>query len=253
MSAKLPTEELKQRNYYERTAEHYDLMHVDPADEHSKALNTFMALAEIAGPVDSVLDVGAGTGRALNKLKERWPDTKVIGIEPVDALRAVGHKNGISKKELVFGDALDLQFNDNSFDYVIETAALHHIAKPSIAVKEMARVAKKGIMISDCNNIGQGSAWSRASKYLIKSTGLWPIFIWIQTRGKMCKTSEGDGVFYSFSAYDCIDEFRSKFPLIHYMNTVQCAGFNIYRGAAHVMIFATNSPQEVSGHSTPRM
>jgi hypothetical protein len=51
--------------------------------------------------------------------------------------------------------------------------------------------------------------------------------------------SEGDGVFYSFSAFDCISSFSSKFPMVHYMNTVQCEGISIYRGASHVMIFAT--------------
>ena len=240
MSLEVSHEVKEQRSYYERTAEHYDLMHVNPADEHGRALSAFMGLAEVCGPVDSVLDVGAGTGRAMRKLKDRWPNTKVIGVEPVDALREVGHKNGISRTELLSGDALKLEFEDNSFDYVIETGVLHHISKPSIAVKEMARVASKGIMISDSNNIGQGSYLARISKYIIKSAGLWPAFVWAQTRGKMYKVSEGDGVFYSFSVYDCIDSFNTKFPIIHYMNTEKCNGISIYRGASHVMIFARN-------------
>ncbi len=241
MAAKLSTDTEKQRSYYERTAELYDAMHVNPADEHGRALSAFMALAELAGPVASVLDVGAGTGRALKALKQRWPDAKVIGIEPVDALRMVGHQNGISPDELIAGDALKLDFDSDSFDYVIETGALHHIAKPSIAVKEMTRVARKGIMISDSNNIGQGNSLARAMKFLIKTAGLWPLFIWMQTGGKMYKASDGDGIYYSFSAYDCVDGFRGKFPMIHYMNTTQCSGLNVYRGASHVMIFATNS------------
>lgn len=236
-----PIEVREQRNYYERTAAHYNSMHLDPADEHGKALSAFMALAELAGPVDSVLDIGAGTGRGLKILKERWPGTKTIGIEPVDALRAVGHKKGIPSDELIAGDALKLAYDDDAFDYVIETGVLHHIAKPSAAVREMVRVSKKGIMISDSNNIGQGGTVARSVKFLIKRAGLWPAFIWMQTGGKMYKTSEGDGVFYSFSAYDCVGECRKKYPTIHYMNTTPCAGFNIYRGASHVMIFAAKS------------
>jgi ubiquinone/menaquinone biosynthesis C-methylase UbiE len=228
-----------QRDYYQRTAEHYDAMHVSSDDEHGKALKAFMGLAELSGPVNNVLDVGAGTGRGLQKLKTRWPQTKTIGIEPVAALREIGHANGISPDELLSGDALNLEFVDNAFDYVIETGVLHHIPTPEAAVREMAWVAKKGIMISDTNNIGQGNSISRTAKYLIKSMGLWPMLIWAQTGGKMYKISEGDGVFYSFSAFDCISSFSSKFPMVHYMNTVQCEGISIYRGASHVMIFAT--------------
>jgi ubiquinone/menaquinone biosynthesis C-methylase UbiE len=228
----------EQRQYYERTAPHYDAMHVNATDEHGRALGAFMGLAEVFGPITSVLDVGAGTGRAMNKLKARWPNAKIIGVEPTDALRKVGYTNGLSTDELIDGDALKLQFADNTFDYVVETGVLHHISHPLLAVKEMARVAKKGIMISDNNNIGHGNSIARATKYLTKSIGLWPALVWMQTGGKMYKTSEGDGVFYSFSAFDCVGSFKYKFPIIHYMNTEQCDGFNLYRGSSHVMIFA---------------
>lgn len=239
MSTELSPDVAEQRGYYQRTAELYDTMHVNPDDEHGRALGAFMGLAEVLGPVDSVLDVGAGTGRAMRKLKDRWPNAKVAGIEPSDALREVGHKKGLGPEELLPGTALNMPFEDNSFDYVIETGALHHIATPHVAVREMARVAKKGIMISDNNNIGTGGYLSRTAKYLIKSVGLWPAFVWLQTGGKMYKVSEGDGVFYSFSSFDCIDDFSAKFPMIHYMNTNRCEGLDLYRGAGQVMIFAT--------------
>ena len=228
----------EQRQYYERTAGHYESIHVNASDDHGRALAAFMGLAEIFGPVNSVLDVGAGTGRAMTKLKAKWPNAQVIGVEPVDALREVGYRNGISSTELVPGDALKLDFADDAFDYVVETGVLHHISRPDLAVKEMARVAKKGIMISDTNNIGQGTYLVRVSKYIIKMTGLWTPLIWAQTGGKMYKKSVSDGVYYSFSAFDCVRDFRSKFPIIHYMNTEQCGGFSIYRDSSHVMIFA---------------
>jgi len=228
----------KQREYYLRTAGHYDAMHVRHADEHGKALSAFMGLAEVFGPVGSVLDVGAGTGRAIERLKARWPNAKIVGIEPADALREVGHKKGIDCNELVAGDALNLEFRDDSFDFVIETGVLHHIKTPTEAVKEMARVARRGVMISDNNNIGQGGAAIRLIKFAIKTLGLWPASVFLETRGKMFKSSEGDGIYYSFSAFDCVDAMKEKFPCLHYMNTVKSHGFDLYRGATHVMIFA---------------
>jgi ubiquinone/menaquinone biosynthesis C-methylase UbiE len=232
------TEAEVQQAYYSRTATHYDAMHLDPLDEHGKALSAFFGLAEVLGPVGSVLDVGAGTGRALEKIKARWPNSKVIGVEPVGDLRALGHKKGIREDELIPGDALSLAFADDSFDYVIETGVLHHIKTPIRAVEEMIRVARRGVMISDNNNIGQGGAPSRLFKFAIKSLGLWSALVWCQTRGRMYKSSEGDGIFYSFSAFDCVRTIQAKFPVVHYMNTASSSGFNLYRCSSHVMIFA---------------
>ena len=232
------SETKQQRAYYSRTAKHYDAMHLHPVDEHGKALNGFMGLAEVFGPVDSVLDVGAGTGRALEKLRARWPRAEVMGIEPVEELRRIGHSKGIPEDQLVAGDALHLAFDDDTFDFVVETGALHHIRTPIAAVKEMIRVARKGVMVSDSNNVGQGSASLRFVKFALSSLGLWPAAVFLETRGKMYKESEGDGLYYSFSAFDCVAEMRNKFPTVHYMNTTNTHGFNLYRGATHVMIFA---------------
>ncbi len=93
-------------------------------------------------------------------------------------------------------------------------------------------------MISDTNYIGQGGAAARAVKYAVKSLRLWPAFVYLQTGGKMYKSSQGDGIYYSFSAFDCIKTIAKKFPVLHYMNTVRTKGFDPYRHAGHVMIYA---------------
>jgi ubiquinone/menaquinone biosynthesis C-methylase UbiE len=139
---------------------------------------------------------------------------------------------------LIAGHALNLAFCDDSFDFVIETGAFHHVQAPFEAVKEMTRVARKGVMISDNNNIGECGSPLRLVKFAIKSLVLWPASVYFETRGKMYKWSEGDGVFYSFSALDCVDAMKDKFPMVHYMNTVPSNGLDLYRGATHVRIFA---------------
>lgn len=42
------------------------------------------------GPVEGILDAGAGTGRGCHKLKARWPSVKVIVIEPAEAPKDAG-------------------------------------------------------------------------------------------------------------------------------------------------------------------
>jgi len=228
----------RQRDYYARMAVDFDAMHVDSADEHGRALNAFVGLAETFGPVTSVLDVGAGTGRAVLKLSETWKQANVVGIEPVAEQRKMGYAKGISSEKLMPGDAQNLSFDDNSFDWVIETGALHHMPSPLRAVAEMTRVAKTGVMISDINNVGQGSAINRNIKYALNVMGLWPAFEWLKTKGKMYRYDEIDGVTYFFSAFWCVSVVKGKFPNIYYMSTGKFLGYDLYRGASHVMIVA---------------
>lgn len=52
-----------EREYYARTAQHYEAMHVGGVDEHAVALASFAGLARLRG-AGSVLDVGAGWYRS---------------------------------------------------------------------------------------------------------------------------------------------------------------------------------------------
>jgi ubiquinone/menaquinone biosynthesis C-methylase UbiE len=181
-----------QRAYYASTAASYDAAHIE-ATEHRLGLQLMLATIrhyEFA----SVLDVGSGTGRALTFIKRELPALKVVGIEPSPELCAVGHQKGLTADELRQGDALQLPFDDESFDLVCEFSALHHIAQPARAVSEMLRVARRGIFISDTNNFGQGGPVARLIKQAINAAGLWPIADWIKTGGRGYSVSEGDGV-----------------------------------------------------------
>lgn len=50
---------------------------------------------------------------------------------------------------LVRGDAHNLPFRDSSFDYAFVHDGLHHLAEPERAIREMARVAQLGILITE--------------------------------------------------------------------------------------------------------
>lgn len=151
-------------------------------------------------------------------------------------MRAIGHgKHGLEPNELVPGNALDLEYENATFDIVSEFGALHHIRTPKRAVSEMLRVARTAIFISDCNNFGQGSVAVRAAKQLLDATRLWPLTVWLKTRGKMYHYSEGDGISYSYSVfnnYHLIEKYCSR---IHIMNTKQKSR-NMYREASHVAL-----------------
>jgi ubiquinone/menaquinone biosynthesis C-methylase UbiE len=226
---------LLQRDYYRKTAERYDGAHLGE-DEHTIALSAFAGLVRNFAHA-SFLDVGAGTGRGIAFLQSVFPESRVIGVEPVAELRTQALAKGISEHAIIAGDALALPFANDDFDWVIETGVLHHIKEFRKATSEMCRVAKQGVLISDGNNLGQGTKLIRSAKWVIKAVGLWPAAVFLQTGGKGYKQSEGDGIFYSFCAFDCVDILKEKFPTIHFMNTVP-SDPSLRHAASHIMIVA---------------
>jgi ubiquinone/menaquinone biosynthesis C-methylase UbiE len=227
-------EESLQRAYYKRTASRYDGMHVCENDEHYRAMRLMLSFFDEL-ECRSVLDIGSGTGRLLRELKRRLPDIRAIGVEPSPELRAEGHNLGIAFDELIDGDAQALHFDNRSFDIVCEFGSLHHIPQPTLAVKEMLRVARKAIFISDSNNFGQGKAVVRSIKQAINAVGLWPIANWIKNGGQRYILSEGDGLAYSYSVFNDYDEISRHCSEILILNTHGKA-INMYREAPHIAL-----------------
>ncbi len=226
-----------QRRYYEQTAADYDASHAER--EHVVALHILSAFIELHG-IKSVLDVGAGTGRAMRFLKERFPNLMVKGVEPVETLRLRGHAQGITKEDLIEGDGSALPFPDTSFDLVCEFAVLHHVSKPAKVIDEMNRVASRMLVISDCNFMGQGPPWLRAVKLVIWAARLWPLADWVKTRGKGYTYSEGDGIAYSYSVYQSLRQIRAAWSDVQVYATSVDGGTYLgpIAGAGHVVAVA---------------
>lgn len=226
-----------QRSYYEATADSYDTSHAE--NEHVVALHLLAAYISIRG-IGSVLDVGAGTGRAMRFLKTRFPHLLVKGIEPVDALRRRGHIQGIPEDDLIAGEGETLPFSDHSFDLVCELAVLHHVRRPAALVAEINRVASKMIAISDCNFMGQGPLWLRAIKYSLWGAGLWRLADLVKTGGKGYTYSDGDGVAYSYSVFQNLSQIRAQWTDVNIIATSANGASYIgpITGAGHVLLVA---------------
>ena len=182
-----------QRKYYAETASRYDEMHVASDDDHYASLLYISAfLRQLRAR--SVLDVGCGTGRAMEYIAQNNPEVLVNGIEPVSQLLEVAAKKGIAKTRLVNGSGLELPYKSSSFDVVVECGVLHHVREPDAVVDEMMRVARKAVFLSDSNIFGQGRPAVRPIKLALYRTGLWKLAKFVQTGGKGYRTSEHDGL-----------------------------------------------------------
>ena len=92
----------------------------------------------------SVLDVGAGNGFLSHYLLE------VFGrVVAVDFSATILDMNPVGER--VLGDAGATPFATGSFDLVFCSNLLHHLRLPQLVVDEMARVARRFVVLSEPN------------------------------------------------------------------------------------------------------
>ena len=108
-------------------------------------------LIELAGirPGLGVLEIGCGTGALAVLVKQRCPETRVVGLDPdpkaLDRARTKAERAGLEIEwEQGFADALP--FAGASFDRVLSSLMLHHLtmSEKQRALAEVRRVLVPG-------------------------------------------------------------------------------------------------------------
>ena len=225
-----------QRAFYADAAKNYDHAHDADEEHHGYSLaEQFMISVAKLLDIQSILDVGSGTGRVLLKINNEIPNVRAIGIEPSQELRDIGYANGLSPTQLTDGDAMQLAFDNASFDLVCEFGMLHHIATPSRAISEMLRVARKAIFICDNNNFAVGGKFLRMLKQSLAATGLWHLAVLIKTKGKRYSITSEDGLAYAYSVFEDYKQIAKDCRSVHMLNTT-VSGPNLYRNAPRVAL-----------------
>ncbi len=112
-------------------------------------------IAETLGEVGSVLDVGAGNCRLVRFLAQEVAQ-EAVGIDingRADYERLAGEfDGGVRSARCLEMDARHMDgLEDDRFDAVVSTHALHEIADPDAGLREMRRVLKEGgiLLIAD--------------------------------------------------------------------------------------------------------
>lgn len=232
---------LEQKRDYAKNVEEYIQVHDNPLDEdnlHNIALE-YLNIFVDNYKINSLLDVGSGTGRVLRYFRKR-NNFEIKGIEPVREMIDIAIKNGIDKKDIIEGYGEDLPLKSESFDAVCEFGVLHHAENPEKIVKEMMRVSRRAIFISDTNRFGANRMWVRLAKLLLYKLRLWNIALFIVRGGKRWKKTEGDGIVYSYSVYDSynlLSEWADNIILIP-LNQTKKSWFNPLLTSTNVLLCA---------------
>ncbi len=125
------------------------------AEEYDNLMNCdrsyLMQLEHIMNSIDGrprrILDLGCGTGAVLSRLFERFPEAQLVGLDPAEEmLHQVQERFPVERVTCVLGSADELDFADESFDYVVSNWALHHLTheQKEVCAAEVFRVLCKG-------------------------------------------------------------------------------------------------------------
>ncbi len=96
--------------------------------------------------VHRVLDIGTGSGEFIRMISDVFPEeVYIVGVDPSAEALAVAQTGNYNRKvSFLQMEGENLHFEDESFDVVSMSNAMHHLADPGKTLSEMKRVVKQG-------------------------------------------------------------------------------------------------------------
>lgn len=113
-------------------------------EQHRAALREAFCAWLIEQDPSEVLDVGAGRGDLIRRLRQS--DVMARGIESSEALVGLALELGLP---VDLGEATSLDEKDGGVPWVSLRHVLHHVVAPERALKEALRVASVGVLIAE--------------------------------------------------------------------------------------------------------
>ena len=128
---------------FDSISSRYDLINnIISFGTHLKWKKDFVNLLEFDG---EVLDIATGTGDIAIMVKDRYPHTRVTGLDPSEEMLKIANsrKGERGKIRFVEGYCEKIPFPDSSFDFVTITFGIRNTVSVVDSVKEIGRVLKK--------------------------------------------------------------------------------------------------------------
>lgn len=107
---------------------------------HAEMLD--VVTGEIAAP-KTILDIGCGTGKLLEKARSLHPSAQLIGIDPAEGMVELA-RGRLPSATIYLGVAESLPLADSSVDVVLSSISFHHWSDQLAALREIKRVLRSG-------------------------------------------------------------------------------------------------------------
>lgn len=194
--------EKKVHAVFENISKNYDHMNsIISFQQHIKWRKKTMKAMNVQKG-SKALDVCCGTGDWSIALAEAvGSEGQVIGLDFSKNMLSVGiekvQKLGLDNVELIHGNAMELPFEDNTFDYVTIGFGLRNVPDYDQVLREMYRVVKPGGM-AVCLETSQPTLFGFRQGYLLYFKYIMPLF------GKIFAKS--------YKEYAWLNESTREFP-----------------------------------------
>ena len=127
---------------FERRSSHYEDSSFQPiffGPIHRHALNAVPAGFEPG----SILDIGCGTGRLLRAAAQRWPQARLLGVDPAAGMVAQARRL-TPGAEFQVSLAETLSLPAGSIDLAFSTASFHHWQDQQEGLRRVAATLRPG-------------------------------------------------------------------------------------------------------------
>jgi ubiquinone/menaquinone biosynthesis C-methylase UbiE len=105
--------------------------------------NGVLGLVDLKSTPGDIVDVGCGTGRLLRKIRERWPDARLTGIDPAEGMVKKAREM-MPDSAFIVSSAESIPLPDTSADLIFSTTSFHHWSDQGQALREIRRILRPG-------------------------------------------------------------------------------------------------------------
>ncbi|HLR79979.1 MAG TPA: demethylmenaquinone methyltransferase [Bacillota bacterium] len=143
------SKEERVHNVFEKISDKYDTMNSIISFQRHKSWRKDVMKRMDVTKGSSALDVCCGTGDwSLSLAEETGPNGEVVGLDFSENMLSVAEEkrdeSHMDHLKFVHGNAMELPYEDNSFDYVTIGFGLRNVPDYMTVLKEMYRVVKPG-------------------------------------------------------------------------------------------------------------
>lgn len=130
---------MKKNNYSEKSKIFFDRV-ADANYGNSEKLDSYILKNIIIDDETTVLDLGCGDGRFLQKLRGLNSNNILYGLDISEKMLEIASSKKIKKCQVSLGDSSYLPYSDGSIDLIVCLNSFHHYSTPSLTIKEIKRV-----------------------------------------------------------------------------------------------------------------